>query len=142
MRVVLCPRPVLSTNEVNDFKSFLVLLLNLFLPSFPPRQMDVHAFLFSDMLLLCKNLNKKLDSKVKVIRQPFLIDRLIINDLSTSSSASNAGLACVYLSEFGVAAAAFTLHSPEPKIIKVSGHPSTNELGHNDLMRCIPRPFI
>ena len=33
--------------------------------------------------------------------------------------ASNAGLACVYLSEFGVAAAAFTLHSPEPKIIKV-----------------------
>ena len=79
--------------------------------------MDVHAFLFSDMLLLCKNLNKKLDSKVKVIRQPFLIDRLIINDVS--SSATTAGLACVYLSEFGVAAAAFTLHSPEPKIIKV-----------------------
>ena len=109
--------------------------------------MDVHAFLFSDMLLLCKNLNKKLDSKVKVIRQPFLIDRLIINDLSTSSSASNAGLACVYLSEFGVAAAAFTLHSPEPKIIKVSGHPPTKELPSNprnlgnDLMRCIPRPF-
>ena len=98
--------------------------------------MDVHAFLFSDMLLLCKNLNKKLDSKVKVIRQPFLIDRLIINDLSTSSSASNAGLACVYLSEFGVAAAAFTLHSPEPKIIKVSGHPSTTNtypriIGHS-----------
>ena len=78
--------------------------------------MDVHAFLFSDMLLLCKNLNKKLDSKVKVIRQPFLIDRLIINDVSSSATA---GLACVYLSEFGVAAAAFTLHSPEPKIIKV-----------------------
>ena len=79
-------------------------------------QMDVHAFLFSDMLLLCKNLNKKLDSKVKVIRQPFLIDRLIINDVSSSATAC---LACVYLSEFGVAAAAFTLHSPEPKIIKV-----------------------
>ena len=118
MRLVLLSR--FSTNEVKNYKSFLLLLvLNLFLPSFPPRQMDVHAFLFSDMLLLCKNLNKKLDSKVKVIRQPFLIDRLIINDLSTSSSASNAGLACVYLSEFGVAAAAFTLHSPEPKIIKV-----------------------
>ena len=40
--------------------------------------MDVHAFLFSDMLLLCKNLNKKLDSKVKVIRQPFLIDRYFL----------------------------------------------------------------
>ena len=139
MRVVLLSR--FSTNEVKNYKSFLlILLLNLFLPSFPPRQMDVHAFLFSDMLLLCKNLNKKLDSKVKVIRQPFLIDRLIINDLSTSSSASNAGLACVYLSEFGVAAAAFTLHSPEPKIIKVSGHPPDKRttlatpVTHNDLM--------
>ena len=47
-------------------------------PPLTPSQMDVHAFLFSDMLLLCKNLNKKLDSKVKVIRQPFLIDRYFL----------------------------------------------------------------
>ena len=60
--------------------------------------------------------------QVKVIRQPYLIDRLVVNDVSGSSAA--AGLACVYLSEFGVAAAAFTLHSPENKIIKVRSDPA------------------
>jgi hypothetical protein len=86
--------------------------------------MDVHAFLFSDMLLICKNLNKRAvsssaDAKVKVIRQPYLIDRLIVCDVSKETG-SNAGLACIYLNEFRVTACAFTLHSSESKVIKVS----------------------
>ncbi len=48
-------------------------------------QMDVHAFLFSDMLLVCKHLSKKqagtLDGKVRVIRPPYVIDRLVAVDL-------------------------------------------------------------
>ncbi len=139
--------------------------------------MDVHAFLFSDMLLVCKHLSKKqagtLDGKVRVIRPPYVIDRLVAAELqpggglhhghhhhhhghhhhqlahqsssssaaavgnlsmsssapssvaaaSSSSSSSSAadpqGLACVYLNEYDVVSAAFTLHSTEYKVIKL-----------------------
>jgi hypothetical protein len=54
---------------------------------------------------------------VKVIRQPYLIDRLIVCDVSKDTG-SNAGLACIYLNEFRVTACAFTLHSSESKVIK------------------------
>jgi pleckstrin domain-containing family G protein 5 len=37
-------------------------------------KLDVHCFLFTDMLLICKNINKKGD-RVKVIRQPYILDR-------------------------------------------------------------------
>jgi len=57
----------------------------------------VHAFLFSDMLLICKSLSKKqtgAEGKVRIIRQPFLVDRLVVGELggnaSTSSSSSSA----------------------------------------------------
>jgi pleckstrin domain-containing family G protein 5 len=39
-------------------------------------KVDVHCFLFTDMLLICKNINKKGD-RVKVIRQPYILDRSI-----------------------------------------------------------------
>ncbi len=76
------------------------------------------------MLLICKNLSKKqssssADAKVKVIRQPYLVDRLLVSDVSRDGLPL-AGLACMYMSELGVVAAAFTLHSNETKIIKVS----------------------
>ena len=93
-------------------------------------QFDVHAFLFSDMLLLCKNLSKRghssSDTKVKVIRQPFLIDRIRMADPNHESAEDNNAvanatyLAVVYLNEFNVVSSAFTLHSSESKVIRVS----------------------
>ena len=38
-------------------------------------KIDVHCFLFTDMLLICKNISKK-GERVKVIRQPYIVDRL------------------------------------------------------------------
>jgi hypothetical protein len=86
--------------------------------------MDVHAFLFSDMLLLCKVLTKKSHSsnpeaRMKIIRQPFVVDRLILADVNKDNQPGSTGLAIVYLNEYNVVSAAFTLHSSEPKIIKV-----------------------
>ena len=87
-------------------------------------QIDVHAFLFSDMLLLCKSLSKRghssSDTKVKVIRQPFLIDRIRMADSNNDSAEDNNSVAIVYLNEFNVVSCAFTLHSSESKVIKVS----------------------
>ena len=40
-------------------------------------KVDVHCFLFTDMLLICKNINKKGD-RVKVIRQPYILDRSVV----------------------------------------------------------------
>ena len=81
-------------------------------------QMDVHVFLFSDMLLLCKNLTKVkgdkgnsgstghhygpatgsanpygpgTDAKVKVIRQPYVIDRLVVVDISKDAHSGSQG---------------------------------------------------
>ena len=39
-------------------------------------KIDVHCFLFTDMLLICKNISKK-GERVKVIRQPYIVDRLV-----------------------------------------------------------------
>lgn len=83
-------------------------------------QMDVHAFLFSDMLLLCKVLTKKSHSnnpeaRMKIIRQPFIVDRLLVSEINKD----NLSLAVVYLNEYQVASAAFTLHSTESKALKV-----------------------
>lgn len=55
---------------------------------------------------------------MKVIRQPYIIDRLLCTDISKEGQ-NAAGLALVYLSELNVVAAAFTLHSSENKVIKV-----------------------
>jgi len=83
---------------------------------------DVHAFLFSDMLLLCKVLTKKSHSsnpeaRMKIIRQPFIVDRLLVSEINKDGQM--VGLAAVYLNEYRVASAAFTLHSQEPKVLKV-----------------------
>lgn len=69
---------------------------------------DVHCFLLTDILLVCKSIAKKGLGTLKVIRQPYLTDRLIVQH-------SNNILSCVYLNEFQVAVNAFTLQCSEAK---------------------------
>ncbi|XP_023335851.1 pleckstrin homology domain-containing family G member 5, partial [Eurytemora carolleeae] len=77
-------------------------------------KIDVHILLFTDMILICKYINKKGD-KVKVIKQPYILDRLVIVDACRESSSC---LACVYLNEYKTAVAAFTLSHTDSTIIK------------------------
>ncbi|XP_057317856.1 pleckstrin homology domain-containing family G member 5-like isoform X2 [Microplitis mediator] len=83
---------------------------------------EIHAFLMTDMLLLCKSSTKKTSSSassggaagnLKIIRQPYVVDRLRIHELKESSS-----FGLVYLNEYGVATAAFILSASEPKLAK------------------------
>ena len=39
-------------------------------------KIDVHCFLFTDMLLIAKNISKK-GERVRVIRQPYIVDRSV-----------------------------------------------------------------
>lgn len=71
-------------------------------------KVEVHCFLLTDMLLVCKSIAKKGLGTLKVIRQPYLTDRLIVQH-------SNNLLSCVYLNEFQVAVSAFTLQCTEAK---------------------------
>ena len=77
-------------------------------------KMDVHCFLFTDVLLICKPVARKAE-RVKVIRAPCLVDRLVVIELARDP----AGLGLVYLNELGTASAAFSLHASEPKQSKV-----------------------
>lgn len=76
--------------------------------------MDVHCFLFTDVLLICKPVARKAE-RVKVIRPPCLVDRLVVIELARDP----AGLGLVYLNELGTASAAFSLHASEQKQSKV-----------------------
>nr|XP_027198898.1 uncharacterized protein LOC113793122 isoform X2 [Dermatophagoides pteronyssinus] len=72
---------------------------------------DVHCFLFTDVFLVCKPLNKKSsDSRMKVIRQPFIIDRLVVHELKESS-----GFLLIYLNEFNVACTYMLLFTSETR---------------------------
>ena len=74
-------------------------------------KIDVHCFLFTDIFLVCKALNKKSsDSKMKVIRQPFITDRLIIRELKDAS-----GFLMIYLNELNVASTFLLLYTSEAK---------------------------
>lgn len=73
--------------------------------------MDVHCFLLTDMLLVCKTISKRGHGSLKIIRQPFMTDKLVIN-------LKDNVLFCVYLNELNCAVAAFSLHCSEPKVIK------------------------
>ncbi|XP_068142817.1 serine-rich adhesin for platelets isoform X2 [Drosophila tropicalis] len=70
---------------------------------------DVHCFLLTDLLLVCKTIAKKGLGALKVIRQPYLTDQLMVH------LAPNNTLNCVYLNEFQVATTAFTLQCTEAK---------------------------
>ena len=77
-------------------------------------RMDVHCFLFTDVLLICKLVARKAE-RVKVIRPPCLVDRLVVIELTKDPAA----LGLVYLNELGTTSAAFSLHAPEPKQSKL-----------------------
>lgn len=79
--------------------------------------MDVHCFLLTDMLLVCKTTTKKSESRtarVRVLRPPYLVERLVVQELPRDPPT----LACVYLNEYKVATTAFLLSSPEAKLVK------------------------
>ncbi|XP_053210054.1 pleckstrin homology domain-containing family G member 5-like isoform X11 [Panonychus citri] len=77
--------------------------------SYASSKLDVHCFLFTDVLLICKSVGRKGD-KVKVIRQPFLVDRIVTHELKDGS-----GFIVIYLNEFNVASAFFTLYTTETR---------------------------
>ncbi|XP_032684269.1 pleckstrin homology domain-containing family G member 5 isoform X3 [Odontomachus brunneus] len=85
-------------------------------------KMEVHVLLLTDMLLICKPSTKKTSSSgmvggagcgLKIVRQPYVIDRIRIYELKESSS-----LGLVYLNEYGAASAALILSTGEPKLAK------------------------
>ncbi|XP_055387911.1 pleckstrin homology domain-containing family G member 5 [Condylostylus longicornis] len=69
---------------------------------------DVHCFLLTDILLICKTISKKNQGTLKVIRQPYFTDRLVIKYKDNS-------LHCIYLNEFQVPTSAFSLQCSEAK---------------------------
>lgn len=73
--------------------------------------MDVHCFLFTDVLLICKFISKKTSDKVRIIRQPFRVDRIVTKELKDGT-----GFILVYLNEFNVACYALTLYCSDTKI--------------------------
>lgn len=81
-------------------------------------QIEVHAFLFTDMLLVTKPIKRLGESKVKfkIIRQPFVVDRLVTQEIARDPPT----LACVYLSVYQTACSAFVLSCSEIDLIKVS----------------------
>ncbi|XP_058129775.1 uncharacterized protein LOC131285134 [Anopheles ziemanni] len=66
-------------------------------------KMDVHCFLFTDFLLVCK---KNKSDKLKIIRQPYMTDRLMVQ-------LKDQTLYCCYLNELNMVVAAFSLQSPK-----------------------------
>ena len=100
-----CPIPGCSSQRI---RQLLLEGLGLkFKDSYTSSKIDVHCFLFTDILLICKSIGRKGD-KVKVIRQPFLVDRIVTHELKEGS-----GFIVLYLNEFKVASAFFILYTNE-----------------------------
>ena len=74
-------------------------------------KLDVHCLLFTDLLLICRPHNRRATDRLRIIRQPFLVDRLRAHELRDQT-----GLVFVYLNELNVASAYFVLHTSEPKV--------------------------
>ncbi|KAH9407183.1 Rho guanyl-nucleotide exchange factor, partial [Tyrophagus putrescentiae] len=76
-------------------------------------KVDVHCFLFTDVFLVCKSLSKKAsgsECKVKVVRQPFVTDRLVVRELKDGS-----GFLMIYLNELQVASAFLLLYTADTR---------------------------
>ncbi|XP_017885532.1 pleckstrin homology domain-containing family G member 5 isoform X2 [Ceratina calcarata] len=83
---------------------------------------EVHVLLLTDMLLICKPSTKKASSSgsagtlgggLKIIRQPYVIDRIRIHELKESTS-----LGLIYLNEYGAVSGALVLSAGESKLAK------------------------
>ncbi|KAK6621808.1 hypothetical protein RUM44_001615 [Polyplax serrata] len=79
-------------------------------------KIEVHAFLFTDFLLITKPVKRLGESKVKfkIIRQPFVIDHLVTQEIARDPPS----LACVYLSIYRTACTAFMLSCSEAELVK------------------------
>ncbi|XP_069998090.1 pleckstrin homology domain-containing family G member 5 isoform X6 [Penaeus vannamei] len=75
----------------------------------PHTKMDVHVFLFTDLLLITKVTQRKAE-KVKVIRPPYHVERLVLVELKDCTS-----IGLVSVNEWNVAVAAFTLQCPDQR---------------------------
>ncbi|XP_044750669.1 pleckstrin homology domain-containing family G member 5 isoform X2 [Coccinella septempunctata] len=75
---------------------------------------EVHCFLLTDMLLICKPSTKKGGATMRVVRQPYLVDRLVVSELNKETPS----LGLIYKNEFDMAVAAFILQNNDPKKIK------------------------
>lgn len=79
-------------------------------------KVEVHCFLLTDMLLICKPSTKKERATMRVVRQPYLVDRLVVSELNRETPS----LAVIYKNEFDMAVAAFILQNNDAKKLKVS----------------------
>ncbi|CAL4060890.1 unnamed protein product [Meganyctiphanes norvegica] len=76
-------------------------------------KMEVHVFLFTDLLLITKVTQRKAE-KVKIVRPPYHVDRLIVVDVKDITA-----LGLVSINEWNVAVAAFTLQCPDIRTHRV-----------------------
>jgi hypothetical protein len=65
------------------------------------------------MLLICKSTTRQGD-KMKIIRQPYMVDRLIPREYNKDPCS----FGLVYLNEYGTAVAALSLHGRDNKLVK------------------------
>ncbi|CAN7987000.1 unnamed protein product, partial [Ixodes hexagonus] len=72
-------------------------------------KVDVHCFLFTDVLLVCKALGRRGD-RVRVVRPPLPVDRLVAHELRE-------GLLLAQLGDLGLLAAYCLLYTPEPRAL-------------------------
>lgn len=77
-------------------------------------KMEVHCFLLTDMLLVCKQSTKKGGATMRVIRMPYLIDKLVVTEINKETPT----LACVYKNELDMAIGAFLLQNSDAKKLK------------------------
>ncbi|XP_072388521.1 uncharacterized protein [Diabrotica undecimpunctata] len=105
-------RPML--NCPGERKRHLLLEGDLKLKDSGTSKMEVHCFLLTDMLLVCKPSTKKGGATMRVIRQPYLVDRLVVSELHRETPS----LAVIYKNEFDMAVAAFILQNNDGKKIK------------------------
>lgn len=68
--------------------------------------------LLTDLLLIGKVTTKKVTQSIRIIRQPYIVDRLIVTELAKDSTT----MGLVYLNEFNMAIAAFILQGDSKKI--------------------------
>ncbi|XP_035705213.1 pleckstrin homology domain-containing family G member 5 isoform X4 [Folsomia candida] len=76
-------------------------------------KIDVRCFLFTDMLLICKQTTRQGD-KLKIIRQPYMVDKLVAREYNKDPCS----FGLVYLNEYGTAIAALALHGRDNKLVK------------------------
>ncbi|CAH1127821.1 unnamed protein product [Ceutorhynchus assimilis] len=105
-------RPMLGCPQ--ERKRHLLLEGDLKMKDTGASKVEVHCFLLTDVLLICKPSTKKGVATMKVIRQPYLVDRLTVHELTRETPS----LAIIYRNEFDMAIATFILQNNDAKKMK------------------------